>query len=220
MKDPRAIARHHDAPASEASARRIGFAGDDAVLVRALLSGHPGAPAELFDRYGAHVERVLAAVLGVDDELPDLLHEVFARALADVGALDQPDRLRAWLTSIAVHTARGCIRRRRRGRWLRFWAPEELPEFRAPASEATLEAREALAAIYRILRELPEPERIAFSLRFIGGLELVDVAAACRTSLSSLKRRLARAEGRFMELARRDPALAERLGEGSRWRSP
>lgn len=219
MKDPRAIARQREPRTREASTRRIGFAGDDDVLVRALRSGHPGAPAELFDRYGRHVERVLAAVLGVDAELPDLVHEVFARALTDAGAIEQPERLRSWLTTIAVHTARGCIRSRRRSRWLRFWAPEELPEVDAPAGEATVEAREALAAVYRILGELPDPERIAFSLRFVAGLELTDVAAACRTSLSSLKRRLARAESRFVELARREPVLAERLGASTRWRS-
>ena len=216
MRDRQATATirssdHHEEP------RRIGFAGGDEALVRALRSGHPGAPTELFDRYSADVQRVLAAVIGMDDELPDLLHEVFARALADIGKLDDPERLKPWLTSIAVFTARGCIRKRRRGRWLRFWAPETLPE--VPTGEAPLEAREALAAIYRVLSKLPAQDRIAFSLRFVAGLELTEVAAACRVSLSSIKRRLARAEQRFLELAQRDPVLSERLSESVRWRS-
>jgi RNA polymerase sigma-70 factor (ECF subfamily) len=203
--------------AGRSEPRRIGFAGGDAALVEALRSGHPGAPTELFDRYSAHIERVLAAVLGIDRELPDLLHEVFSKAFSDIDKLDNPERLGSWLTSIAVFTARGCIRRRRRGRWLRFWAPEELPD--VPTGEAPLEAREALAAIYRVLDNLPTQERIVFSLRFVSGLELTDVARACRVSLSTIKRRLGRAEQLFLEAARRDPVLSERLEGSERWRS-
>ena len=48
--------------------RAGGFAGDDAALVAALRRGEPGAPAALYDRHAAYLRRVLARVLGVDDE--------------------------------------------------------------------------------------------------------------------------------------------------------
>jgi RNA polymerase sigma-70 factor, ECF subfamily len=187
---------------------------DDAALVAALTSEDPSARAEVFDRYGPHVQRVLARVLGHDSELADLLHEVFVRALAQIDRLDDPSALKAWLTSIAVFTAREHIRRRVRGRWLRFFASEDLPE--VPFVAAGEEIRESLRSTYAVLDRLGVDDRIAFSLRFIEGLELGEVAAACCVSLNTIKRRLARAEKRFVGLARREPSLREWLEGGTR----
>jgi RNA polymerase sigma-70 factor (ECF subfamily) len=72
-------------------------------------------------------------------------------------------------------------------------------------------------ATYRVLDTLPDDERMAFSLRFISEMQLTEVAAACRVSLATVKRRLARAEKRFVEAAKDHPALRERLAHGGRW---
>src|SRR5512138_2383950 len=80
------------------------------------------------------------------------------------------------------------------------------------------ETHEAVRATYRVLDTLPDDERMAFSLRFISEMQLTEVAAACRVSLATVKRRLARAEKRFVEAAKDHPALRERLAHGGRWR--
>ena len=188
--------------------RGLGFTGDDEALARALVEGHPGAPAALYDRHAHHLRRVLARVMGVDQELPDLLHETFAAALEGVHKLDDPSRLKAWLTSVAVFTARGCIRRRQRWRW-RSRVVQDLPERTAPS--VSHEAREALRATYSVLDRIPADERIAFALRVVDGMELTEVAAACDVSLATIKRRIARARKRFTVLARRHPVLADRF---------
>jgi RNA polymerase sigma-70 factor (ECF subfamily) len=187
---------------------------DDAALVSALTRGDVASRAELFERYASHVQRVLVRVLGFDPDLADLLHEVFVRALAQVARLEDPAALKAWLTAIAVFTAREHIRRRTRSRWLRFFANEELPE--PPTSGADHEARESLQRMYAVLARLPIDDRIAFSLRFIEGLDFGEVAVACGVSLNTIKRRLARAEKRFVALARNEPALHEWLERGTR----
>jgi RNA polymerase sigma-70 factor, ECF subfamily len=189
---------------------------DDGALVRALREGHPAAKVELFDRYAKQVERILARVLGQDAELADLLHEVFVRSLAAIDTLEDTDALGGWLTGIAVLTARECIRRRVRGRWLRFLAPEDLPDVEDSAPDD--DGREALRAMYLVLDRLGPDDRIAFALRYIEGLELRDLAAACGVSLNTVKRRLVRAERRFSALASREPALRTWSQTGARWR--
>ena len=188
--------------------------GDDVALVSALVRGDPAARAELFDRHASHAQRVLARVLGHDAELADLLHEVFARVLAQIESLEDPAALKWWLTTIAVFTAREHIRRRMRGRWLRFFASEDLPDL--PVAGADEEVRESLRRTYAVLDRLGVDDRIAFSLRFIEGLDFAEVAAACGVSLNTIKRRLARAEKRFVALARREPALHDWLERGTR----
>jgi RNA polymerase sigma-70 factor (ECF subfamily) len=189
---------------------------EDSALVEALRNGHPAAKAEFFDRYARHVERILVRILGHERDLADLLHEVFARALAAHGTLRDPRALKPWLTGVAALTAREFIRRRARGRWLHFFADEALPEVESvPADE---DAREALRATYAVLDRLGADERVAFALRYFEGMELTAVAAACDVSLNTIKRRLDRAERRFLALAEREPALESWLPERTRWK--
>lgn len=199
-------------------APKVAFAGDDAALVEGFRRGDPGARAALYDRHADHVHRVLYRILGFHRDLADLHHDVFVRALGSLPRLEDPAALKGWLTMIAVHVAHTAITRRRRHRWLWFLPAEELPE--VTGSDAPGEVRDALRATYAALDALPADERIAFALRYIDGMELTEVAAACATSLATIKRRLARAGDHFAAEARQRPALEPWLEGGTRWGSP
>ena len=183
---------------------------DDVRLVAALKAREAGAVEALLRRYGSHLRRVLTRVLGSDDtETPDVLQEVAVIAWQSIGRLSDPLALKAWLTQIAVFTARGLIRRRHRQRWLSFF--EELPERSVPW--ASPEMQEAARAVYRIFDRMPVDERIPFALRMLEGLELEATAAACGMSLATVRRRLVRAERRFHKMARQCDALGPWLDE-------
>jgi RNA polymerase sigma-70 factor (ECF subfamily) len=187
----------------------------DAELVDALRRGDRRARVVLVERYQTLVERLVSGALGIDSEVADVVQDVFVAVLEGVRGLKDPAALRGWIASLAVFTARGRIRRRRRWRWIRFLAPEDVPD--VPVAGPQGETYEAVRATYDILQSFPPDERIAFSLRFISQMQLTEVAAACRVSLATVKRRLARAEGRFVAAAGAHPALAERLSRGGRW---
>ncbi len=192
--------------------------GEDEAIVHGCQRGEPRARAALCNRYAEHVHRVLYRVLGFDRDLLDLHHDVFVRAIGSIRGLTDPSALRPWMTSIAVHVARSANARRKRQRWLSFRPAEDLPEMDAGAASG--EVLDALGATYAILGALPADERIAFALRFIDGMELTEIAAACGTSLATVKRRLARAGDTFAEQARRHPALETWVEGGTRWASP
>jgi RNA polymerase sigma-70 factor (ECF subfamily) len=207
------------APRSDrlAVVRPLPFAGDDDALIAALRAGDRRAVAALIERHATHVLRVLARILGADAELPDLQHDVFVRALGSLEDVRDPSALKGWLSIIAVNTARTALKRRGLRRWLRFLPWEEVPEVEAPAASA--DDTEALRVTYGVLDRLPREERIAFALRFVEGMELTEVAAATGVSLATAKRRLSRAQGRFLALAGREPALSEWIQEGARWKT-
>jgi RNA polymerase sigma-70 factor (ECF subfamily) len=190
---------------------------DDRALVEALRRDEPWARTALVEKYEAHIERVVAGALGLDPDLADIIQDVFVRVLEGIHQLKDPAALRGWIGTLAVFTARGHIRRRRRWRWIRFLAPQDVPEM--PAAPHNPEASATIRAMYRVLDALPAEERLVFTLRFMSELELTEVAAACRVSLATIKRRLARAETRFQEVARQEPLLSDRLvGRGRRKR--
>jgi RNA polymerase sigma-70 factor, ECF subfamily len=191
------------------------FIGDDGELLRALRARHPGAVAVLYDRHASHVHRALRSALGPDADLPDLVQDVFIRAMAGISELEDLARVRSWLTTIAVFTARAHIRRRVRRNFLGLFSPQRTSL--TQVEPASLEARSALRQTYAVLDELPVNERLAFTLRFVHGMTLPEAAEACAVSLATFKRRLARAEHGFFERAREVPALAAWLKEGTRW---
>ncbi len=190
---------------------------DDATLVRAALRSEPAARTQIFDRHARHVARVLVRILGPDQEIADLVQDAFVNAFRDLARLDDPSSLKAWLTAIAVNVARGHIRHRSRRRWLRFFAPDDVPE--TPGPFADDETREATRATYAILKRMDADESIAFALRFIDGMELTEVASACGVSLATIKRRISRAEDVFVKEAREQEVLSRWIEGGTRWRT-
>ena len=116
--------------------RPLPFSGDDTALLAALKVGHPGAVATFYDRFTTHVQRILVRVLGADRELADVHHDVFVRALGSIKDVTEPAALKAWVTQVAVFTARTCIQRRSRRWWLRILPPDEVPEAEATVTTA------------------------------------------------------------------------------------
>jgi RNA polymerase sigma-70 factor (ECF subfamily) len=149
--------------------------------------------------------------MGPDSEIDDVVHDVFVRAFESLPRLRNPGALRAWVYGIAVRTVAIRFQKRSRQRWLRFLAPEDLPEVVAPP--VSNELGEALRDVYTILRGMDADERIALVLHRIEGLSLDQAAMAAGTSVSTYRRRLARGEAKFFARAKNRPALDAWLTE-------
>ena len=83
---------------------------------------------DLFKRYASYVATIGIRLLGRDDELDDLVQEVFIEAYRGYHQLRSPDAVKAWLARITVRRA---VRRLRRRRLRSFFSLEALPRGRA-----------------------------------------------------------------------------------------
>jgi RNA polymerase sigma-70 factor (ECF subfamily) len=201
----------------EAGPARLSFASE-AALVSGVLARNPTAMAELHARFAQPMLRILARILGPDADLADVHHDAFVRALQALPSLRDPQALPAWMSAVAVRTARATIERRvRRRRWLLVLGRDNLPEREATEGRADDDARQILRDTYAALASMPTEERTMFALRFIDGMELTELAEVCEVSLATVKRKLARAQRRFSVLARHSPALSEYLQGDERW---
>jgi RNA polymerase sigma-70 factor, ECF subfamily len=192
-----------------AEVRPASIAETDTELVQALRQGDPGAAARLYDRHSSAVHGMVYRLLGREAELDDIVQEVFIYALNSIDKLREPAALKGWLFGIAVGQVRTHLRWRFRRRWLSFLPHDELPEPAVPMHDAQAELARDVTGI---LDQLPADERIALVVHRLEGLSLHDAAKACRMSLSTFKRRLAKGEARFMARAEKHPGLAGWLG--------
>jgi RNA polymerase sigma-70 factor (ECF subfamily) len=193
--------------------REVPLAFGDERLLEALRAKRPGAWLQFYDAFAPYVLSVLRRVLGPDHELEDLVQEVFSRALQGVGRVREADKLKPWLRSLTVFTARETLRRRKWRAWLPLGGDEEEEDsVPMPTTSDALDERLLLRRVQAVLGALSVDDRLAFTLRHFEQLELTEVAETMHISLSTAKRRIARAEVEFRRRASADPELKARLG--------
>jgi len=156
-----------------------------------LVPGGPVTFDELFARYGRYVARLATRLLGAGDaEVDDVVQDVFWLASQRLPRIADMIQARGWLATVTTRLVRRRLRRRR-FRAL-FHASPRQQDVAAPG--ATAEQRALLSRLYDVLETLPTEQRLAWGGRYIEGEPLEQVAAACRCSLATAKRRVSAAK--------------------------
>lgn len=179
---------------------------DDATLSRAAGAGDPRATSVVWDRFSPLVRRVLRRTLGPYAEVDELLQQVFMRVLSQLAATPETPQLRPLVIAATVRVLATELRRHRVRRLFRLRSPWHAGEVLLGPSDVT--TRTALCSLYRILDELDADARLAFALKHFEGLQITELASATDASLSTAKRRLARANARVQAAVRKDAALS------------
>jgi RNA polymerase sigma-70 factor (ECF subfamily) len=180
----------------------------DAELVAAIAKGETAALGAIWDRHSSAIRGVLRSSLGVDSDVEDLLQEVFIAFLRGAGRLRAPEALRSYLIGVAIRLVMGELRRRRVRRWVLLTPHDELAEAPAPVHDD--DALEAVHALYRLLDRMAPRRRLAFVLRYVQGLDVIEAAEAMQVSESTIKREARRArEAITLRAERSEPRLWE-----------
>src|SRR5688572_29377500 len=105
---------------------------------------------EAFRAYGAYVARIGTRILGYDDEeIDDLVQDVFTEAAAGLPALRGPGALKGWLATVTVRVAVRRLRARQLRRLL-FRSDDRVPTTAAWAG-ASPEQCATIARVYALL---------------------------------------------------------------------
>jgi RNA polymerase sigma-70 factor (ECF subfamily) len=152
---------------------------------------------DLFKRYASYVATIGIRLLGRDDELDDLVQEVFIEAYRGYHQLRSANAAKAWLARITVRRA---VRRLRRRRLRSFFSLDALPADAKLADDvATPEQQAEIASTYRMVERLPVRQRVVWLLKHVEGETLDSIAEICRVSKATVQRRL-RAGERALEV--------------------
>lgn len=177
----------------------------DEVLVRRMLEGDTAAAQWIWRRYSPAVRSALKSTLGPDDEVEDLLQEVFLRFLKAAPRLVNRDALKPFLISIALRAVGSELRKRRVRRIVGLRPPEDLPEQVAPPADHA--GRQAVSALYRVLNKLRTRSRFVFVLHYVEGLTHKEIGEIMGLSKITVKRELVRAGEKLERSFEHEPAL-------------
>lgn len=140
--------------------------------------------------YGGYVATIALRLMGRDADVDDVVHDVFLAAASHLHQLRDARALKWWLKTTTVRAARQRLRRRKLVSLFKLArGDDDYPEI--VAAGATAEDGVLLARIYRLLDEVSADDRLAWTLQYIQGEQLEDVAAICGCSLTTAKRRIA-----------------------------
>jgi len=173
-------------------------------LVAALRHGQNGAIEALLERHGEPLYRVASRLLGPRSDPLPVVFESLRMAIDSLTLLRDPRALRIFLTSVLVARCMSRLRWRRVTRMLPCFGSGSgawTGSKHHPAPSRLLEGT------YRVLERLTVRERTVFVLRLLCEHELSEIAAILDLSTSQVRRAEARAEARFLALARTEPAL-------------
>ncbi len=179
---------------------------EDRDLVRAQLAGEAWASTAIWNRYAPMVFRFFDRALGHPKDVDDMTQEVFFRAFGSLPKIRDRDALRSFLYSTAVNLLKWELRRRRVRRSVFLSETGRLSDGSVDADDSA--AREALGRFHALLDRLGIHDRTAFILRQVEGLSFDEVVQAMGGSMSTAKRRVAKASQEVSRLIDDDPDLA------------
>ena len=171
----------------------------DADLVQQTRAGKIDAFEQLYRRYAKYAFALAVRIQGSTRDVEDVVHDAFLRVHARLDDLKSDDAFRPWLGSVVVSLVRTQLRRRRFLGAIGFGDEEAFDLDALAADAASPEIKAQLGQVYRVLLTLPVDYRISWTLRYVQGHKLEDVAALSGCSLATAKRRILWAQARILE---------------------
>lgn len=166
----------------------------DNAAAEALRSGDPRAFTLLVDQYADSIYRLVMSIVQHQEEAEDITQEVFTTVFTSIGKFKGDSLLSTWMYRIAVNKCQEMLRKqsrqKRSGKHVSYDIAGQhhvavQSAYMHPQQE--LENNERAQILIGALNQLPEQQRIAFTMHKIDGFSYEEIAEILDTSLSAVE---------------------------------
>jgi RNA polymerase sigma-70 factor, ECF subfamily len=179
---------------------------DERILIEQLKNGEESAFRTIVEKWQDMVYNTALGIVQNAEDAEDIAQEAFVQVYQSIHTFKGESKFSTWLYRITI--AKALDHERRKKRKKRFGivkkifgnAEDEvvLPDFQHPG--ITLDKKENAAILFKAIRELPENQRIAFTLHKVDGLSYQEVSEVMKTSVSSVESLMHRAKSNLKKL--------------------
>lgn len=173
---------------------------DDSELVALYRAGQAAAFEALYRRYSAYAMALGVRVQGSATDIEDIVHDAFLRVNDRLDTLREGASFRPWLASVVVSLVRTRLRKRRMLSMLGLVSADPIDLDALVNHDAGPEVRAQIAQVYAVLRTVPVDQSICWTLRYVEGRKLEEVAEVAKCSLATAKRRIAQVQAQMLLL--------------------
>lgn len=170
-------------------------------LVVQLQQGDEAAFKKLVDGYGAMVYNTALGIVQNENDADDIAQEVFIQVFRSVSSFKGDSKFTTWLYRIAIGKALDHEKKRKRKKRFGFVqglfgsneeADMQMAEFDHPGAQ--MEKKERASELFNALKQIPDKQRIAFTLNKLEGQSYQDVAEIMNTTLYAVESLMGRAK--------------------------
>ncbi|HEY1869633.1 MAG TPA: RNA polymerase sigma factor [Chitinophagaceae bacterium] len=174
---------------------------DEKILIEKLKQGDETAFRQIVADWQNMVYNTAVGILQNAEDAEDVAQEVFVQVYESVKTFKAESKFSTWLYRITVSKALDHLRRKKRKK--RFAYVQSLfgadnqtiiekPDFHHPG--VTLDNKERAAVLFKAISQLPENQKIAFTLHKLEGLSYQEISEVMKTSVSSVESLMHRAK--------------------------
>ena len=169
---------------------------EEQILVERFRQGDDSAFDRIVERHAADIAALANRLLGWPQDVDDVVQEVFLAAFTGLKTFRGDCRLRSWLFIITINKCRHHRRRLSRRRSIRI--DEAAPSlYLNENAEMVAIDTESFTQVRRAVRALPAKYREVVVLRYLEGLETLDICRILSITTNTLNVRLNRARKRL-----------------------
>lgn len=143
------------------------------IILEKAKSGNRQAQKSLYDAYKVYLFGVANLYACSKEEAEDILLEGFHRIFKDLKSYTAKGDLRAWMRKVMVNSALMHLRKYRKWETIRTFQNEAI--LNVP-DEIDFTAKDRVRSILTLIRSLPEPQRVIFSLKGIEGYTYKEIS--------------------------------------------
>jgi len=176
-------------------------------LIQQLRAGDEGAFKSLVANYQDLVYNTALGIVQNSEDAEDVAQEVFIQVYRSIDQFKGDARLSTWVYRITTTKALDHIRSRKRKKRFAFitslFGPNdelvhEPVDFQHPG--VTLDRKEQAALLFRMIEQLPENQKVAFTLHKTEELSYQEIADIMQLSVSAVESLLFRARQNLRKL--------------------
>ncbi len=177
------------------------------LIVQQLQRGEESAFRKLVDEYENMVYNTAVGIVQNEDDADDITQEVFVQVYQSVSSFKGESKFSTWLYRITVTKALDHEKRKKRKKRFAFVqslfgnSGEEIihpPDFNHPG--VLMEKKEKAGELLNALKQIPDNQRIAFTLHKLEGQSYQEIAEIMNTSLYAVESLMARAKGNLKKI--------------------
>ena len=169
------------------------IASTDAELVAASQKGNEGAFTELVRRHKERAIQLAYVTVGHYEDARDISQEAFVKAHRALDRFQMKSQFSTWFYRILMNTAKDFMRKQKWKRFLTWKSQEEMENFfervEAPgdAAQENVVGAELGSHMTEAVAKLPLRQRWIFSLRYLEGLSLREIAETTGLAEGTIK---------------------------------
>jgi len=181
---------------------------NEELLISQLKEGNKAAFSRFVQDYQHRVYNTCLGILQHEADAEDITQEVFIEVYRSIQHFKAESKLSTWLYRIAVTKSLDYLRSKKRKKRFAFVTSLFSNDNNEPRFEATdfvhpgvqLENQERTTHLFKAIDQLPENQKVAFTLHKIEGLSYQEISEIMKTSVSSIESLMFRAKQNLQKI--------------------